>query len=278
MKLDCDFPEIDALRKKIGAPLVDWNPKNDIVIPDPIFEITIDKNNGPIILSHIFDNPQKQAVINNKPALIYIPFVRQELLETRKYHFMECSHIEKMRLEGHYERYIATTKQTGIFDLFIIEGYQRYRKLLPIGVCRLCLKAFNYRNYRRATYAERSAIYEAFNLKDFFRENSSYFDSLPRRRDLTLHDDVYPVNWKEISYAYRDCVKWECERCGVGLSDHHDLLEVHHKNGRKIDTRVENLIALCRLCHKELHPDNTVTIEQEEKIKQLRYSQAERYP
>jgi DNA (cytosine-5)-methyltransferase 1 len=32
MKLDCNFPELDNLRKKMGAPLVEWNPKSHIVL------------------------------------------------------------------------------------------------------------------------------------------------------------------------------------------------------------------------------------------------------
>ena len=255
MKLECAFPELDELREQIGAPLVEWDPKARIVVPEAIFEISIDKENAPVLLEHIFDNPKKMASINGKPALIYIPFVREDLLPTRKYHFMECPHIEKMRLEGHYERYIATTRQTGEFDLEIAFDDKVRKVVLPLGVCRLCLKAFNYRGYRKASYQERDQIYESFDIKRFFKECTPYFESLPTRRDSTYREDAYPVNWRDISFAYRDGVRWECERCGVVLAERHDLLEVHHKNGLKSDCRPENLIALCRECHAVLHPN-----------------------
>ncbi|NCB28094.1 MAG: HNH endonuclease, partial [Bacteroidia bacterium] len=258
MRLECAFPELDELREQIGAPLVEWNLKACIVVPEAIFEISIDKENAPILLEHIFDNPKRMASINGKPALLYIPFVLEELLPTRKFHFMECSHIEKMRLRGQYERYIATNRQTGEFDIDIKFTDKVRRVMLPLGVCRNCLRAINYKGYRYATEREKDVIYESFDVKAFFAEYTPYFDSLPARRDSTYREDAYPVNWRDISFAYRDGVRWECERCGVVLTERHDLLEVHHKNGLKSDCRPENLIALCRECHTALHPNRSV--------------------
>lgn len=271
MKLDCNFPELSDLRQRIGAPLVDWHPRANIIIPEAEYEITINKNNAPVVLKRIFDNPKKLATLNGKPAFIYIPVVKEEFLEKRKYHFMECSHIEEMKDEGRYEDYVATTRDTGEFDLTLISGWERHNVTLPLGVCRLCLKAINYKNYRRASHLERDRIYKEFDLKDFLSEHSTYFDELPKRWDVNLRDDAYPVNWNEISHIYRSLIKWECEQCGLNLSENRNLLHVHHVNGRKSDCRPENLIALCLLCHRELHPEVIkITPEDERILNELR--------
>jgi len=274
MRLECAFPELDELREQIGAPLVEWDLKARIVVPDPVLEISIDpridRESAYTQLEHIFDNPKKLVSINGKPAVIYIPRVSEERLPFRKFHFMECPHIQMIRSEGGYERYIATNRQSGDFDLDIVFPDKVRKVTLPLGVCKSCLKAFDYRGYRRASYEKRNEIYESFDIKTFFAECTPYFDSLPTRRDSTYREDAYPVNWRDISFAYRDGVRWECERCGVVLSERHDLLEVHHKNGLKSDCRPENLLALCRECHTALHPNRPVDEQDIQDVDRLR--------
>jgi len=63
-----------------------------------------------------------------------------------------------------------------------------------------------------------------------------------------------------------DRKKYECPDCGRTEAEieqqfnpnewnaaQHNLLEVHHKNGKPFDNRPENQIALCRLCHDLRH-------------------------
>lgn len=38
-----------------------------------------------------------------------------------------------------------------------------------------------------------------------------------------------------------------CQRCGT-----ESRLQVHHKNGQKRDHRLENLLTLCRDCHRKV--------------------------
>ncbi|WP_286952707.1 MULTISPECIES: HNH endonuclease signature motif containing protein [Aminobacterium] len=271
MKLDISFPELDTIRKKIGAPLINWNPEPSINLPEAIFEISFENNeNGDLILKKLFENPRKMASINGNLALIYIPEVRKEYIESRKFHFMECSHIQKMRDQGRYEQYIATNRLTGEFKMAIISSEQRYEEVIPLRVCRCCLQSFNYRGYKYAAKEQRDYIYDTFNIQDFLKETSSYFSALPKRRDFNMQMNTYPTNWKDISYVYRDSVRWKCEKCGVSLLQHHELLEVHHLDRVKNNCNVENLEALCKICHSDIHRNKIVTKEEKELIKHLR--------
>lgn len=71
----------------------------------------------------------------------------------------------------------------------------------------------------------------------------------------------YPLNWQQISRAYRTEKNYTCERCEIRIENGYDkrFIHVHHRNGNKLMNRKDNLECLCILCHantNETHEQN----------------------
>ncbi|HBA9783571.1 TPA: HNH endonuclease, partial [Escherichia coli] len=66
-----------------------------------------------------------------------------------------------------------------------------------------------------------------------------------------------------------------CNDCGVNLSTAKNLCHVHHKNGIKYDNHHENLLVLCKDCHRKqpLHEGIFVTQAEMAIIQRLRSQQ-----
>ncbi|MCR8666221.1 HNH endonuclease [Aestuariibaculum sp. M13] len=61
--------------------------------------------------------------------------------------------------------------------------------------------------------------------------------------------DGYVKMWKQISEAYRERTGFHCESCRLNLREEKYYLEVHHGDYNKTNNAIENLSALCVLCH-----------------------------
>lgn len=81
------------------------------------------------------------------------------------------------------------------------------------------------------------------------------------RIDRGLYELSTPPEEAENGTTYRqkalDCYGEKCVDCGAT-----DAIEIHHINRDRDDNRVENLIPLCRSCHRSLHNEgDTVTYQ-----------------
>lgn len=63
----------------------------------------------------------------------------------------------------------------------------------------------------------------------------------------------YSLDWHEIARSIRKRDGYRCVRCGESFRTRSRALDVHHRNGAKLDNRSDNLVSLCRPCHAREH-------------------------
>ena len=252
MKLNTEaaFEDLTALREKIGARLVGWEPKPPISAEIEIEDVILGPS-GTGIVDII--GPQGLIGVYGRQCLIYIPHIKswRGSHSFPKFHFMECSTIKQMRGGGRFERYTVTNKTSGYFSVYIDEVKQEVR----LDVCKNCLSEYKPRRYD----------FHNFNIEAFFKDCHYIFEALPSTYDGNIPEDIYLSNWPAISYAYRANAGWCCEQCGVNLSGHTKLLDTHHRDGVKTNTDTRNLIALCKLCHAEQFQHDHMEVAEEDK-------------
>ncbi|MBR1672169.1 MAG: HNH endonuclease [Fretibacterium sp.] len=259
MKLDGEIllAPMTELLQRIGAREIRWEPEK-VTLPEGEFDITVNAADSPELTNTLFNHPTTRLFhINGKQCLLYIPH-GNNFDKLPKFHFMDCSTIKLKYREGRIDRYVITNRTSGLFKMFISE--ERYSRESveeekELKVCKRCLAewdTYGYKGYRRLTSeASKNQAVDAFNIEEFFATCKSQFKNLPSRSDqsILLSKDNYVENWAAISSFYREKKHWRCEQCGVDLHDHHQYLQVHHRNGVKQDNSPDNLEALCVLCH-----------------------------
>ena len=67
-------------------------------------------------------------------------------------------------------------------------------------------------------------------------------------RVINQHD-LYPPDWKFISWKIKDRAGWKCEACKVPHGPGPRKLTTHHIDYNPPNISDNNLIALCQRCH-----------------------------
>lgn len=169
--------------------------------------------------------------------------------EGKKFHLTDCETITTMKAKNRFESYKVTNNIEGIFEIFGKNNQGEYITVEhELRVCKNCLDKLKYKNYsHKASYSYKKQVYENFNIKEFFAEFKTKFETLPD--DVGQDKAGYAPNWADISKKYRQSQDWRCQSCGVSLTNHQHLLHVHHINGVTQDNRPSNLKAVCVECH-----------------------------
>lgn len=182
-----------------------------------------------------------------------------------RFHVADCRKLKEMREANRLERYVVTTDTSGSF---LVRGVNqtgaRIEGYVNLLVCKFCLGELNYKGYRRRPSRTRDDAVRQFELAEFFRVYSSYFESLPRRSANDRAPDYGP-QWAEISEQYRAEKNWRCEHCGVDLHARRALLHVHHLNRDPSDHSRRNLRALCVDCHSKQGGHEAMYVSKETK-------------
>lgn len=173
--------------------------------------------------------------------------------EGRKFHLSDCSTIEHMKQENRFARYQATNSTEGIFKIHGVGKYDRKPKSgeTQLHVCIRCLKHLNYKRYNNVSRKEQKEIYRTFDLNEFFSAYKTGGGFSKEPPNIGQDQSGYAGNWDQISQQYRQHKDWTCEECDVNLTNHRQLLDVHHIDGVKHHNHYSNLKALCKECHSK---------------------------
>ena len=172
MKLP-DFTQdakLNSLREKIWAEInFLYRPKNK-----PIWDLKVEnlvKNR------ELFNLDLSEVKVSSNELLEYkwvkVLLYKQTQVEritewAQQFHFYNCATVKKFREEKKYTwKYVITRKD--IFKVDIESFWKQLQKnvLLPLNVCKNCLKESNYYNYENADYNMKNNIYRTFSIKEY---------------------------------------------------------------------------------------------------------------
>jgi len=170
-----------------------------------------------------------------------------------RYHISDCATLDEMRRKGKFERYVVTNDLNGRFKISGTDWKtgKLYEGEAVLNVCRNCLSYLNYNGYLTKP---KEPIFKAFKLADFFDTYSSFFKFMPKGID-DKQTTNYSADWSTVSKNVRVKFDYQCQQCGLELSQHKSSLHVHHINGVKSDNSAGNLTPLCCDCHRK-QPDH----------------------
>ncbi len=206
---------------------------------------------GKIVLAYIRDQQHSRRETNK----IYNT--------TYKYHLLNCKHLREFNQKNYIEKYVLRSpsylgeKGDSTFNVNILDG----GKLIEDGlneellVCKFCLSESNFKDYSNLrNRAEKDKFVINFNYKEFFESEKIIVRDL---WSLNLIDEsiseinAYPPNWIFLSKKIKDNNNYRCKLCSLNCKSHKHLLHLHHKNGRKNDNNISNLVPLCVDCHSK---------------------------
>lgn len=275
MNLNYDFSALWKIVEKIGAAPVSFSLERHA--PIPLIEIELEK--GIEVALESLENISGLLGYDGRQVLLYIPDQGRNIQEVlsgnrevgKKFHVAHCKALEDMKNAGRFERYIATTDTSGLFNLTgLINRTDEIYGRAGLYVCQFCLNMLNYKQAKLNNNSRQ--IREAFDLNEFFETYSSCFRHLPSRTNVTRGASVYSEDWSKISQGLRSRNDWKCSECGVNMLNYKNLLHVHHINGNKGDNASSNLKVLCKACHRlqPLHDSLDINSEEMKVINSLR--------
>ncbi len=183
-------------------------------------------------------------------------FINQEDLP--KYHIYKCSTISKMFNANRKHRYKINTRDDGTF-FYIFNDYRgkilRKNKNQKLNICKNCLNKFLHKKYSSDIDVRN------FNLEDFHKQNSSFFDfdTSSLEKGEYAKPNVYNRKWNEISTQIKIRKNYTCEDCGWKPQNEYQqrFIHTHHQNGDKTNNTKDNLRVLCIECHSNVDSYHT---------------------
>ena len=234
MNLPTDFPELEALREKMGAPFRRFEAQIDIKLRKGGVAVHPDEY---VIVDEIPTLKDRKVVLHLQDAWSY----QIKYGDYPKYHVVECKTLQNMRRYGHYGRYHATRRSDGDFLVKLSDSDEL--SLYKLYLCKNCLDKLEELHGSDVFPTER----EEFPLADWF-ETFDYDEELDRSEFPEVPFDYSSQAWRKRSLTCRENAHWKCGQCKIDLKDDHYFLHAHHRWGTKFNDP-EDLMALCIRCH-----------------------------
>ena len=252
---------LNDIRRKMGAELIVWEDiepsrgrrisLKDLKALETVgLEIDIDA---------VETQPNGTLTYQGEHVLLYIMQPRRfrEKITWPKYHISNCSKWSEMKSKGRQDRYVASRRVDGVFELDVPTPGGTMRQEHSLNVCKLCLDNVHWKGYTLGSPG-RNNIFRAFSLAEFFEvQKKTLIKERPRFTPATMPSAHYTDDFDEISSAARAAAKWKCMDCGLSLTKTFErrFLHAHHISGNKGDNSKENLRVLCLGCHAN-QPDH----------------------
>lgn len=130
--------------------------------------------------------------------------------------------------------------------------------------CKKCACSYSTKNSRHeinqkvknALIGRKASIETIDKMKESWKSrkssNSYYRRSQTNIEDICVVDSIYTTKYVKERLFRDNLKKYECEECGLYEWRNKPItLQLHHKNGKNKDHRLENLQILCPMCHSQ---------------------------
>lgn len=184
--------------------------------------------------------------INGVKCCIYIKNQSQGVntyskTSTYKFHLCNCKTIQDMTLKGRKDRYVATSRDDGMFPVNAQSYYGAREVLIHLELCKHCQDILT-----------RNGMYSSpFSLEEFYKKYQPDIPKTFKRAEQVPITEKYAPDHAEIAAKYKESVQYRCQSCGVDCSKNRGCLHMHHVNGVGSDNKRSNLRILCVACHME---------------------------
>ncbi|MBC6444455.1 MAG: HNH endonuclease [Alphaproteobacteria bacterium GM202ARS2] len=219
---------------------------------------------GEAIVVHIYE-PNITHVDEQRwssSRVVTLDDIKSDMEKRPTIHLTNCQTIADMQRRGVFnDRYVKVTNPNGQFKIHPRRAdKKRVGNELEVTLrpCINCLKKLNYEGCNSIFYtsSRRLRLAQAIGndpeqIKKLVDTYSFIGDCASLHTPHTLPENIYTDDWHAVSGRVRDKADWTCQQCGVSLHDYRAALHAHHKNRKRYDNSLANLVALCALCHQQ---------------------------